>query len=315
MILHRFPTSRQIRRARCVLVAAFAAALLSSSIFEPVATIALLGDVMLGRGVALAHENGGWEQTLQSLDPILRSADVSLANLESPIDCGSTASADPRLLVAPSESIAALTSAGLDIVSVANNHAMDGGERGAQCTREITSRHGISVLDSASDLLFSIHGIHLAFLAVDFTDTVSSLATETLTNRVRDLRREGNLVVVSLHWGMEYQSGSDDLQKSVARTLAGAGANILWGHHPHVVQKTDWIGDTLVFFSLGNAVFDQWQPATAREGELAWVEVGPRGVRFYAEARFSIDPRLGRTGPIQPPTFRLSVFPIPSERK
>jgi len=302
---------RRFARLRCLVIAAFASVLLSAGAYEPTVTIALLGDVMLGRGIAFAHAEDRWEQTLQSLAPILQSADVAMANLESPIDCGNPVSPNSRLLIAPSGSIAALTSASLDIVSLANNHARDDGDRGARCTRDALRLHGVSFLDSTSPLLFSVHGIRLAFLAVDFTDGSSTHAVEDLADQVRDLRRGGNLVIVSLHWGMEYQSGSDDLQKRIAQTLAKSGVNILWGHHPHAVQESVWIGDTLVLYSLGNAVFDQWEPATSREGELVWVEIDRQDIRFYGAIRFRIDPGLGQTGSIEPATFRFSVAPRP----
>lgn len=113
---------------------------------------------------------------------------------------------------------------------------------------------------------------------------------------------------------MEYQSGADDLQKRIAQSLAGSGANILWGHHPHAVQETGWIGDTLVLYSLGNAVFDQLEPASAREGELAWVEVDRRGVRLYAGIRFKLDPLRGQTGAIEPSTLRFSLVPASAQQ-
>ena len=303
---------RRFARLCCLMIGAFAPVLLPASVYEPTVTIVLLGDVMLGRGIAFAHAEGQWEQTLQSLVPILRSADVAMANLESPIDCGTPVSTNPRLLIAPSVSIAALTSASLDIVSLANNHAGDDGDRGARCTRDALKLHGVSVLDSTSPLLFSIRGIRLAFLAVDLTDRSPPHAVEDLADQVRGFRRDGDLVIISLHWGMEYQSGSDDLQKRVAQALAKSGANVLWGHHPHAVQETGWIGDTLILYSLGNAVFDQREPATSQEGELVWVEVDRQGIRFYAGIRFRIDPGLGQTSSIEPATFRFSVAPRPS---
>ncbi len=294
---------------RAVAAAMIASLFLSAGAFEPSATIVLLGDVMLGRGVALAHAGGEWRNALQSLAPILQSADVALANLESPIDCDTPGSADPRSLLAPAESVEALTSAGLDVVSLANNHARDGGERGAQCTRDLLMHHGVSFLDSSSALFLAVHGVRLAILAADFSGEIPAHAVEELSNRISELHQRGNLVVVSLHWGMEYQSGSDDLQKSAARTLAQSGADILWGHHPHAVQESIWIGRTLVLYSLGNAVFDQWQLDSARRGEMVWVEADRSGVRFFAEVGFSIDPQHGRTGSVLPTTFRFSLVP------
>jgi gamma-polyglutamate biosynthesis protein CapA len=296
-------------RVRAVAVATIASLLLSAGAFEPSATFVLLGDVMLGRGVALAHAGGEWRNALQSLAPVLQSADVALANLESPLDCETPGSADPRSLLAPAGSVEALTSAGLDVVSLSNNHARDGGEHGSQCTRDLLTLHDISYVDSSSILFFTVHGVHLAILAADFSGEIPPHAAEELANRVGALHQRGNFVVVSLHWGMEYQSGSDEMQKSVAQTLAQSGADILWGHHPHAVQETLWIGRTLVLYSLGNAVFDQGQIESTRWGEMVWVQADRSGVRFFAEVGFSIDPQHGRTGSILPTTFRFSQVP------
>jgi poly-gamma-glutamate synthesis protein (capsule biosynthesis protein) len=292
-----------------MVIAAIASALLTAGAYEPSATIVLLGDVMLGRGVARAHAEGEWRSTLQSLTPILQSADLALANLESPLDCAGMAVAGNRSLVAPPESVEAITSTGLNIISIANNHARDAGEEGFLCTRNALIAHGMSVLDSESVLVQNFHGISLAFLAVDFVSDNSPGKIINLADQVHRLHSEGRIVVVSLHWGMEYQAGSDDLQKRIARRLADEGANILWGHHTHTIQETDWMGDTLVLYSLGNAVFDQILPATTRQGEVAWVEVDRRGVRFGASIQFIIDARSGRTGSWEPSTFRYFRAP------
>jgi poly-gamma-glutamate capsule biosynthesis protein CapA/YwtB (metallophosphatase superfamily) len=106
---------------------------------------------------------------------------------------------------------------------------------------------------------------------------------------------------------MEHQAGHDAIQRRIADALASAGADILWGHHPHVVQETEWLDETLVFYSLGNAVFDQQEPASVRRGELVWVEADRRGVRFYATLAFAIDARRGRIKSLDPFSFRYAT--------
>jgi poly-gamma-glutamate capsule biosynthesis protein CapA/YwtB (metallophosphatase superfamily) len=96
---------------------------------------------------------------------------------------------------------------------------------------------------------------------------------------------------------MEHQSGTDRLQESLAAQCLQAGAAVVWGHHPHIVQRIQAADHALVAYSLGNAVFDQTAPATARQGLLLWVQIDRSGVRFAASITFSIDPRMGRTGP------------------
>jgi poly-gamma-glutamate synthesis protein (capsule biosynthesis protein) len=288
-----------------------AALLLPSGVYVPYVRLAFLGDIMLGRGVAEAHAGGDWYTALHSLSAITRSADLSLANLESPFCCKPSGSSDARSLAAPPAAAEAVSSAGLNVLSTVNNHSFDAGEQGRKCTKAALSGKGMHVLDSpATPIDLRIRGIGIRLLAFDFTDEVTGSAVDELLHSVGNAP-PGTIVIVSLHWGMEYQSGHDGGQRKIADLLAAAGADILWGHHPHVVQETEWLDDTLVMYSLGNALFDQHTPASVRHGALAWVEADRRGVRLYATVSFAIDARRGRTGFPDPLSVRLS-FPPPS---
>jgi poly-gamma-glutamate capsule biosynthesis protein CapA/YwtB (metallophosphatase superfamily) len=305
-------TANPIRRqrtpaVRCLALSLLAALLCTASVYEPVVNLVFLGDIMLGRGVAEAHAGGDWDSTLRAVQLFTRSADLALANLESPLACGSPVSADSRSLAAPPDGVAALSSAGLDVLSTVNNHALDAGEEGSRCTRETLAAHGILALAAPSgELEISVKGMDILFLALNLVDEASPGDLTDLERRIRAADQAGKTVVVSLHWGMEYQSGRDSLQLRIARALADSHADILWGHHPHAVQETEWIGNTLVFYSLGNAVFDQYEPETARHGELAWVEVDRRGPRRAWILPFTIDPRLGKINP--PSVFSIRLL-------
>jgi len=302
---------QRVATARCFACLLPIILLFPASAYEPSACLVLLGDIMLGRGVAQAHIGADWESALQSLHPVTRAADLALANLESPIGCETPAlTGNSRSLVAPPEAVAALSSAGLDVLSTVNNHARDAGDRGAKCTGDSLAGKGILVLDSSSTPLeIRVHGINISVLAFDFTGEVTPAAVENLERRVREASSAGKIVVVSLHWGMEYQAGHDAGQLRIARRLAASHADILWGHHPHVVQEAEWIAETLVLYSLGNAVFDQQEPESVRRGELVWIEVDRRGVRFFAELPFAIDARLGKTKSMDLFSTRFSFNP------
>ncbi len=296
---------------RCFALSVLVALLSSASTYEPAVSLVFLGDLMLGRGVAEAHAQGDWDSTLRSLHFFTRSADLAMANLESPIGCESPASTDQRSLAAPPEAVAALSSAGMDILSTANNHSLDAGQEGVKCTREILSSLGIHTLGAPSaPLEINVKGIEILFLALDYTNDVSPAGLANLERTVRRADETGKIIVISLHWGMEYQSGRDALQLRVARALADSHADILWGHHPHVVQQMEWMDKTLVLYSLGNAVFDQQEPESVRWGELAWVDIDRRGVRRVWILPFSIDPRLGKI--ISPDLFSLRMANAPS---
>jgi poly-gamma-glutamate capsule biosynthesis protein CapA/YwtB (metallophosphatase superfamily) len=297
---------QRILRVRCFVFSLLVILLATASSFEPAANLVFLGDIMLGRWVAEAHSGGGWESALQSLHPMTRSADLALANLESPFGCGITVPFTSRLLVAPNEAVAALSSAGIDILSTVNNHAQDAGTQGIDCTHEVLAAQGILALDSPDKPWeINLRGLELAFLAFDFTDGYTDAEVVELESLIRRAKEAGRIVIVSLHWGMEYQAGSEPEQRRIAARLSSAGADLIWGHHPHVVQEVMWIGQTLVLYSLGNTVFDQQQPESVRRGELAWVQIDRRGVRSAATVSFSINPRLGETGALDLRSLQL----------
>jgi poly-gamma-glutamate synthesis protein (capsule biosynthesis protein) len=136
-----------------------------------------------------------------------------------------------------------------------------------------------------------VNGLQLAFLAFD--DESSSLNADTAIQAIHSARSTGALVVVSIHWGAEYQGGAIDRQKSLAGQFAQAGATLIWGHHPHVLQPAAWIetaqGKTLVLYSLGNALFDQGGLQDTRQSALVKVTMDAGGVASVRSVPFEID--------------------------
>jgi poly-gamma-glutamate capsule biosynthesis protein CapA/YwtB (metallophosphatase superfamily) len=263
--------------------------------------LALLGDVMLGRGVAQAHSGSDWEGALAELAPRLSTADLALANLESPLGESVVggkdfpSSIEGYNLCAPPEAALALQSAGLDLLSLANNHSRDcfAGEAG---TAEILHQAGMEGF-SSQPVYRTVRGTCLSFLA--FEDVSARLDVEVAAQTVAEARQRGCLVVVSVHWGMEYQVGEDAVQRSQAQALTDAGAALIWGHHPHVLQPVEWLQGkgqarpALVAYSLGNALFDQPLPMANRSA-LLLVTLDSGGVRSYDLLPFEIDPQRGR---------------------
>jgi poly-gamma-glutamate capsule biosynthesis protein CapA/YwtB (metallophosphatase superfamily) len=287
---------QRTRAVRCLILSILASGLLTSGEFQPSASLVLLGDIMLGRGVAEAHAGGDWETVLQSLQPITRAAGLAAGNLESPIGCDASKPSSPRSLAAPPEAAWALRSAGIDVVSTANNHALDAGTGGLRCTEDSLAKIGAVAIHSYSmPLEINVHGLRIAFLALNLLGENPPDALAELEQSIRRVSADGAITVVSLHWGMEYQAGHDSLQEEIAGRLVEAGADILWGHHPHVVQEMEWRKGTLILYSLGNAVFDQPAPPAAGRGSLVWVSIGRDGIRWAAAVPFAIDPRRGVT--------------------
>jgi len=278
-----------------MLLAATAWLLVSCTSADPCAHIVLLGDIMLGRGVAQAHSATGWGQALDALRPLTSDADLTAANLESPLTAEPRAGEEGYDLRAPPQAVRALDTAGVSLVALANNHVLDAGQAGLRETLETLRAAGIDAVGpTASPLLRSTGDLTIAFVAFD--DVSQHLDSEMAARTVREARMISDVVIVSIHWGFEYLSVPNPRQRELAQMLAGAGASIIWGHHPHVVQPVEWVKGgvlphaTLVAYSLGNTLFDQAGPPDTRRSVALWVTVGQSGVCDVRAFGFTIEP-------------------------
>ncbi|HOV31472.1 MAG TPA: CapA family protein [Anaerolineaceae bacterium] len=291
--------------ARAVILIALAGVcILATSASDPVyqntkqiVTLALLGDISLARGVQPEADS------FSALAAQLNSADLALANLESPLDPQWTPSeqnpSTPAYnLCAPAERAELLKGWGLDLLSLANNHAFDCSPDGlTQTVAALGSQNLIGIRSSSIDGTMSspyyrnVNGLSLAFLAFD--DVTQPIDIEAAAAEVQTAKNQGALVVVSVHWGAEYQAGASPRQKEVAKALAKAGAVLIWGHHPHVLQPSEWLqtenGSTLVFYSLGNALFDQYGLADTSRSALILVMLDAQGIVDVEAFPFVID--------------------------
>ncbi|MBU2611441.1 MAG: CapA family protein [Chloroflexi bacterium] len=265
-------------------------------------TLAFLGDLMLGRGVTPD------EDSLAYLAPYLQSADLALANLESPLTTAPSQTSGYNLC-APPERVLFLVAAGLDLLSVANNHSLDCGPDGLAEAESTLHASGLTPL-GPQPIYRTINGLRLAFLAFD--DVSAPLDAAAAAQIIRTAHDSGALVIVSIHWGVEYQGGASERQKWLAAQFAQAGAALIWGHHPHVIQPAEWVqppagsthssppqskpagGSTLVLYSLGNALFDQVGLADTRQSALVLVDLDENGVRSAHAIPFEIDVQHSR---------------------
>lgn len=248
-------------------------------------TLAMGGDVMLGRGVARSL-NGNWQAAFAQVHPWLAGADLANANLESPLTTMPQLAGGHDLRAAPG-SVAALRLGGFDLVSLANNHALDAGESGRTETIATLSAAGITgVVERHAGVLVSrrrgpYSALSYQFLALD--DSTVPLDTGAAGRAVARAAQQAEWVIVSIHWGGEFQAAPSPRQRAFAKALAQAGADLVVGHGPHVLQPVEWEGETLVAYSLGNLLFDQPYPADCRWGVILRVTRSTSGGRPAVE--------------------------------
>src|SRR5579859_7416620 len=174
---------------------------------------------------------------------------------------------------APPDSMDLLKLAGFKALSVENNHAGDLGKPGREQTLNQFLDAGILPLDFEHSPQFLRFGsVTVALVAVSTIPAadgeVQQIPSVALAQKLRLARRLGNVVAVSIHWGTELQDWPSQAQRQQAHWLVQHGADVIFGHHPHVVQQPECVLGKPVFFSLGNHVFDQKYPET-KDGLIA----------------------------------------------
>ncbi len=243
--------------------------------------ILALGDVMLGRNVRVLMDRNGPDHPFRNLTGAFLGYDLILANLEGPVlrDAPRTPAGGMRFAFPP-EAAAALRRAGVSAVSLANNHTGDQGAQGFQETRRLLAAQDLSSFGQPGPAaetepwLTAFGGRDFGFLAWNATGPAfDSAAALRLVSQTRRLNPDAFLWV-SMHWGNEYESLSSPAQQELARALADAGADIVIGHHPHVVQEVEVYHGKPIFYSLGNFIFDQYFSKETQEGLGVAVRIG-----------------------------------------
>ena len=247
------------------------------------ATLSAVGDILIHERVykdALTEEGYDFKPMLQTVKPFLEQADITIANSESIVGGSEIGLSTYPAFNSPYEVGAALKNAGVDVVALANNHTLDRGipaiENAVRYWGQIGMAHAGSYLsaDDRSEIaLITKNDIIFSFLS--YTYGTNGIDTpggrDYLVNRIdpaiiqQDLKRareKSDVVVLNLHFGEEYQKMPNAEQIELAHFAAENGADVILGHHPHVLQPPEWIDTSdgrkvFVVYSLGNFLSGQ----------------------------------------------------------
>jgi poly-gamma-glutamate synthesis protein (capsule biosynthesis protein) len=238
-------------------------------------TIMAFGDMMLGRYVRTLMDKNGHSYIFENIagyeKRFFEGADVVFGNLEGPIN-GQGTSGGTSMVFSFNEDIAPfLKKYGFNLLSITNNHATDQGWAGRDSTIKALENSSMgwcghpSQADIESVYYNEVGDKTYAFLC--FHDVTYKLDDEAAINLIKEVRPTVDYLVVSIHWGYEYGHTPDwTHQVEPGRAFIDAGADFIIGHHPHVVQSFEVYNGKLIFYSLGNFVFDQyWSTATQEE--------------------------------------------------
>ncbi|MBP7119521.1 CapA family protein [Candidatus Woesebacteria bacterium] len=232
-------------------------------------TVTLLfgGDVMLGRTVTI-HSLDTKKDPIYPFTFIkdtFLAADISLVNLETPILTSCPRRPTGMIFCAPTEMLRGLTESGIDIVTLANNHTKNYGEAGLTQTKQLLEEEGIKVTGVGTLTEIEKAQTRFGFIGFDKDQQSNPVLTSEEKKLVTDANATVDILVVSLHWGVEYKAHPTEGQRRLARELVALGADVIVGHHPHWVQDHETISGVPVYYSLGNLVFDQmWSEETKK---------------------------------------------------
>jgi len=246
-------------------------------------TLGAVGDVLIHPPVYQDAFNGAgynFAPIFEQVKPLLEKPDILTANQESMLGGVELGLSGYPLFNSPQQVANALVDAGVDIVSTANNHALDKGEKGIHSESAYLDQLGLPHVGSYSTerdrqklRIMNKNGIRIAFIAYTYGTNgiplpkgkeflVNIIDKKTMKSEIARAKSNADVVVMSLHWGNEYERIPTNEQRDVAQFLANEGVDIIFGSHPHVLQPMEWMKTkdgrkTFVIYSLGNFISGQ----------------------------------------------------------
>jgi len=301
----------------------------------PVVQLVLTGDVMMARNVerSLVRDKRDFTFPMSNVMKYLQNADAAFCNLETAVAASGEAIKKTYTFLSPPETAPALATAGFDVVSLANNHVLDYGHDALAETVRHVEAAGMKGLGLAGDgqpqrpAIIEAKGVKIGFLAYVDPESKYGDAPEYAAlggvqpakatygqcgSDIVELKRQADIVVVSVHWGTEYRPEPDRRQIELGRYLIEAGADIVAGHHPHVQQEPEWYRGGVILYSLGNFVFDQWSRPPTRLSRLYRAYVDKDGVKGLEY--LPLDKERG-TWLLLPGSDRFTEVPAPPARR
>ncbi|MFK4307391.1 poly-gamma-glutamate synthesis protein (capsule biosynthesis protein) [Bacillus sp. RC242] len=283
-------------------------------------TMTMVGDIMMGRYVNSVVEQHGTEYVFRYVSPYFKNSDYVSGNFDQPVllkEEKEYKKADEQMGLHTNENVVKMMKEqGFTLFNLANTNMMDYGKAGLTDTLKTLKKEKINAvgagknLESAKHIAYQeINGIRVA--TVGFTDAYSKKSNATdkragvltmdpdllfeLIGKAKD-PSQGNadLVVVNASWGQEYDSEPSPRQEKLGRAMIDAGADIIIGHHPHVLQSVEVYKQGIIFYSLGNFVFDQGWTKT-KDSALVQYNLGANG-----QAKIEIVPLIIKEGTPRP---------------
>ena len=235
------------------------------------------GDMMFDRYIRTVADAKGFDYVVEDLKPTLESVDFVVANLEGPITDNESVSQQSEfesrenlIFTFPKDTANELKKYNISVVNIGNNHVLNFGQAGLEQTRDSLQKAGIKYFGDPKDEAYRSYIKEYNNIKIGLV-CYNQFSNEGLQKALGDIevvKEESDVVVVYAHWGKEYESHSSEFQQACAHDFIDAGADLIIGSHPHVVQETEEYRGKSIYYSLGNFVFDQYFEDATKKGML-----------------------------------------------
>lgn len=290
------------------------------------------GDLMLDRMIRTIAKEKGAHWIIEPIKRIFLSQDMNITNLEGPVTQNQSVSVSAKsdtpahyqFTFDPEITGDFLQSSRTKIVNIGNNHAGNFGIQGIQETKTFLQKNTISYFGSPKDfseISFETKTHDKNIALVNYNEFFSFDVSE-ITSKIKELKIKNQKIIVYCHWGTEYNLQATTKQIRTAHAFIDAGADIVIGSHPHVVEPIEIYKNKAIFYSLGNFVFDQYFSDETRSGLLLgisfeenetqyvfmpiWTEKNGQLTITNEQARQKLLQRLGKTSNV-PETLRADI--------
>lgn len=236
--------------------------------------ILFLGDLMFDRWIRQVSETKGDDFVFQKVGDLLKGEDLVVGNLEGPITDKASVSVasefgahDNYIFTFPPKTAQDLFAENIKLVSLGNNHILNQGKAGLASTENYLQAANVGFFgdpaQTASIKYYAASGLKIAF--VNYNQFVADGKNKTLAD-IRSAKAQGaDITILYAHWGAEFVGAPDQKIKQLAHQFVDAGADLVIGSHPHVIQPKETYQGKAIYYSLGNFLFDQYfQPETQK---------------------------------------------------
>ena len=226
-------------------------------------TVSTLGDCTLGTDANFSTANSfnaydeanGHDYFFKNVKSILEEDDVTFANLEGTFTTSNDRQDKQYAFKGDPDYTEILTDGSVEVVTLANNHSGDYGEQGLADTETALEEAGIDYCIGDTITVKEVNGVKIAFIGI-FVNYGTDDSENQLRSDIENAKKQGaELIITAFHWGSEKATQPDETQQSLAHIAIDCGADLVVGHHPHVLQGIEKYNGKYIAYSLGNFCF------------------------------------------------------------